>query len=236
LHLMSKGPSYLADTNTALPSVIAVNVWSGIPFFVILFLAGLKAIDKDLYEAAAVDGAHAWRRFLHVTLPGLRYVIIVAVLLSTIFTFNGFTLTYLLTGGGPGGATRVYAILAYEYAIQALRTSAGVAVAMTVAPFLFILILFLGRYMMRREDMAHATDEDGPVFRFAMMLLWPFRMILRGLVAAFWAINEVGESIARAVSSATRRENSNPRVAGKTRRHVGQVVMYVIMAVVLLWV
>ena len=76
------------------------------------------------------------------------------MLLSTIFTFNGFTLTYLLTGGGPGGATRVYAILAYEYAIQALRYSAGVAVAMTVAPFLFLLILFLGRYMMRREDIA----------------------------------------------------------------------------------
>ena len=122
-------------------------------------LAGLKAIDKELYDAAAVDGANAWRRFLHVTLPGLRYVIIVAVLLSTIFTFNSFTLTYLLTGGGPGGATRVYAILAYEYAIQALRTSAGVAVAMTVAPFLFILILVLGRYMMRREDLAHSSSR-----------------------------------------------------------------------------
>src|SRR6202011_4063984 len=122
-----------------------------VPFFVILLLAGLKAIDKELYDAASVDGANAWRRFLHVTVPGLRYVIIVAVLLSTIFTFNGFTLTYLLTGGGPGGATRLYAILAYEYAIQALRTSAGVAVAMTVAPFLFLLILFLGRYMRSEE-------------------------------------------------------------------------------------
>jgi multiple sugar transport system permease protein len=236
LHVMSKGPSYLADTTTALPTVIAVNVWSGIPFFVILFLAGLKAIDKELYDAAAVDGAHAWRRFLHVTLPGLRYVIIVAVLLSTIFTFNGFTLTYLLTGGGPGGATRVYAILAYEYAIQALRTSAGVAVAMTVAPFLFILILFLGRYMMRREDLAHASDEEGPVWRFAMLVLWPFRMLLRGIVAAFWAINEVGESIARAISSSTRRTDSSPRVASNTRKRVGQVLMYVAMAIVLAWV
>src|SRR5881628_2993208 len=96
------------------------------------------------------------------------YVIIVAVLLSTIFTFNGFTLTYLLTGGGPGGATRVYAILAYEYAIQALRTSAGVAVAMTVAPFLFVLILFLGRYMMRREDMAHSSADEGGFWRVVM--------------------------------------------------------------------
>src|SRR5256885_1438058 len=125
LHVMGKGPSWLADTSSALPSVITVNVWSGIPFFVILLLAGLKSIDKEVYEAAAVDRANAWRRFLHVSLPGLRYVIIVAVLLSTIFTFNSFTLTYLLTGGGPGGATRVYAILAYEYAIQSLRTKIG---------------------------------------------------------------------------------------------------------------
>src|SRR4030081_399437 len=156
LHVMIKGPAWLADTSTALGSVITVNVWSGIPFFVILLLAGLKAIDRELYDAASVDGANAWRRFLHVTLPGLRYVIIVAVLLSTIFTFNGFTLTYLLTGGGPGGDTRVYAILAYEYAIQAQRFSAGVAVAMTVAPFLFLLILILGRYMMRPQDVTYA--------------------------------------------------------------------------------
>src|SRR5207248_10517630 len=104
--VMTKGPSWLSDPGTALPSVITVNVWSGIPFFVILLLAGLKSIDREVYEAAAVDGATAWRRFLHVTLPGLRYVIIVAVLLSTIFTFNGCTLTYLLTGGCAGRATR----------------------------------------------------------------------------------------------------------------------------------
>jgi multiple sugar transport system permease protein len=236
LHLMDKGPSYLADTATALPSVIAVNVWSGVPFFVILFLAGLKAIDQELYDAAAVDGATAWRRFLHVTLPGLRYVIIVATLLSTIFTFNGFTLTYLLTGGGPGGATRVYAILAYEYAIQALRTSAGIAVAMTVAPFLFILILFLGRYMMRRDDMAHASAEDGPVFRIAMASLWPVRLILRAIVGAFWAINDAAEAAVRSVSAKTHRAESKPKVSSARRKRIGQVALYVIMAVVLVWV
>src|ERR671932_1308389 len=152
LHVMSKGPSWLADPSTALPSVITVNVWSGIPFFVILFLAGLKAIDKELYDAAAVDGANAWRRFLHVTLPGLRYVIIIATLYSTILTANGFTLVYLLTGGGPGGTTRVYPILAYEYAIGALRFSQGVSVALQNAPVLFLLILILGRYMTRPAE------------------------------------------------------------------------------------
>jgi multiple sugar transport system permease protein len=235
LHVMSKGQSYLGDPNTALPSVITVNIWSGIPFFVILFLAGLKAIDAELYDAAAVDGANAWRRFLHVTLPGLRYVIIVATLLSTIFTFNSFNLTYLLTGGGPGGATRVYAILAYEYAIQALRTSAGIAVAMTVAPFLFILILFLGRYMMR-QDASQAADASGAIWQAIMIVLWPVRMLLRGIVAAFWAINEVGEAFVGAVARALRRPDAAPRVHSRARRSIRAVLLYALMAVVLVWV
>jgi ABC-type sugar transport system permease subunit len=206
LHVMDKGPSWLGDAATALPSVTGVNVWGGIPFFVILFLAGLKSIDNELYDAAAVDGANAWRRFLHITLPGLRYVIIVVMLLSTIFTFNGFTLTYLLTGGGPGGATRVYSILAYEYAIQALRFSTGVAVAVSVAPFLFILILFLGRYMMRREDIAHSTQEEGRVWQAFMLLMWPVRMVVRGIMAVFWFLNGLAESAVGAVGGVAQRQ------------------------------
>src|SRR5215468_3404872 len=161
LHVMSKGPSWLGDAATALPSVIAVNVWAGMPFFIILILAGLKSIDRELYDAAAVDGATAWRRFLHVTLPGLRYVIIIATLYSAILTANGFTLVYLLTGGGPGGATRVYPILAYEYAIGALRFSQGVAVALQSAPVLFLMILILGRYMTRPPDSVGNTVSRG---------------------------------------------------------------------------
>jgi multiple sugar transport system permease protein len=235
LHVMTKGPSWLADTGTALGSVITVNVWSGVPFFVILLLAGLKAIDKELYDAASVDGANAWRRFLHVTVPGLRYVIIVAVLLSTIFTFNGFTLTYILTGGGPGGATRLYAILAYEYAIQALRTSAGVAVAMTVAPFLFLLILFLGRYMMRREDMAHSSADDGRFWRAVMTILWPVRMLLQGVLAVFWAINGAVETVCEAISHALRPPGSAPMLGRGNSRKVGVGVMYALIGLVLLF-
>src|SRR5438270_2940478 len=220
LHVMAKGPSWLADTGTALPSVITVNVWSGIPFFVILLLAGLKSIDKEFYEAAAVDGANPWRPFFHVTLPGLRYVTIVAVLLSTIFTFHGFTLTYLLTGGGPGGATRLYAILAYEYAIQALRTSAGVAVAMTVAPFLFLLILVLGRYMMRREDMAHTSADDSVVWRGLMTILWPVRMLLQGVLAIFWAVNGAVETACGAISRLIRPPGSASMLRRGSRRKV----------------
>ncbi len=234
LHLMDKGPSWLGDPGTALSSVIAVNVWSGIPFFIILFLAGLKAVDQELYDAAAVDGANAWRRFLHVTLPGLRYVIIVATLLSTIFTFNNFTLTYLLTGGGPGGATRVYAILAYEYAVKALRYSAGVAVAMSVAPFLFVLILFLGRYMMRREDMAYSSNEDGPFWRVVMTIMWPIRMLLRGIVALFWAVNGVAETAFGAAARAV--HFSGPAIPRRRRtsKRVGYGLLYFAIGLILI--
>jgi multiple sugar transport system permease protein len=130
----------------------------------------------------------------------------------------------------------LYAILAYEYAIQALRTSAGVAVAMTVAPFLFILILFLGRYMMRREDVAHASTEEGPVYRAAMWLLWPIRLVVRGVVAAFWFVNEVGESIARAIARVFHRENATPRVSTRSRKRLGTVLLYVVIGLVLVWV
>src|SRR5436190_12875964 len=234
LHVMTKGPSWLADPSTALPSVIMVNVWSGVPFFVILLLAGLKSIDREVYEAAAVDGATAWRRFLHVTLPGLRYVIIVAVLLSTIFTFNGFTLTYVLTGGGPGGATRVYAILAYEYAIQALRYSAGVAVAMSMAPVLLLVIIILGRYMMRREDIAHSSESDGAVWRGLMIIAWPIRLVLRGILALFWALNGVCEVAAEAISRAVRRAQG-PVPPSRTRRAAGNTLLYILIGAILLF-
>jgi multiple sugar transport system permease protein len=144
--LIDKGIAWLGDYKLALPAVIAVNVWKGIPFFTLTLLSGLKSIDSELYDAAAVDGATAWQRFLNITLPGLRYVIIVACLLSMIFTLNGFGLVYLLTGGGPGGATRVFSILAYEI-FNERRYSLATAVAMAVVPILLVLIVILGRYM-----------------------------------------------------------------------------------------
>ncbi len=131
--MVEKGFPWFGSPRTAMPSVIMVNLWQGIPFFAVTLLAGLKAIDPEYYEAARIDGASAWRCFLHITLPGLRYVIIVCVLLSSIWTFNNFTEIYLLTGGGPVGATRVYSILSWEYAIQGLRIGMGVAAAITMA-------------------------------------------------------------------------------------------------------
>ena len=137
LHIIKAPIAFLGDMKTALPSVVLVNLWQGIPFFTINLLAGLKSIDQELYEAAAIDGASSWRQFLHITLPGLRYVLIVVTLLSTIWTFNTFTLIFLLTGGGPMDATKVYSIYAYQLCYRrALRYGLAIAVALITAPVL----------------------------------------------------------------------------------------------------
>jgi multiple sugar transport system permease protein len=235
LHVLSKGPSWLGDANTALPSIIAVNVWAGMPFFIILILAGLKSIDREVYDAAAVDGATAWRRFLHVTLPGLRYVIIIATLYSAILTANGFTLVYLLTGGGPGGSTRVYPILAYEYAIGALRFSQGVAVALQSAPVLFVMILVLGRYMTRPADSVGASTEEGRFWHGVSMLLWPVRMVIQGLVAGFWAVNSVCETVLSRIAAVLQRITPKRTVPRRTRRSIGYGVLYVLIGGLLLF-
>jgi len=205
LGLVDKPLSFLAGVDSALPTVVVINLWQGIPFFTINILAGLKAIDQELYEAAAIDGATAWRQFLHITLPGLRYVIIVVTLLSTIWTFNGFGLIFLLTGGGPMDATKVYSILAYQYAITGMRYGAGIAVAMTMAPVLAVFIVILGRYMMsgRRLYAESAPREwSGPVVKFFNAIAWPFKMILRALLAVFWLINNTIENILEAIGKA----------------------------------
>jgi multiple sugar transport system permease protein len=142
---------WLSDSHLAMGSVIAVNVWKGIPFYITLLLAGLKAIDREQLEAAEVDGANAIERFRHVTLPSLRYVIVVTLLLSFISTFNQFGLIFLLTGGGPSGATRLYSILAYEKAIGSLQYGPGIAIALSVAPLMALLIWLLAKFMRRDE-------------------------------------------------------------------------------------
>jgi len=204
LGIVDKPLSFLAGVDSALPTIILINLWQGIPFFTINILAGLKAIDQELYEAAAIDGATGWRQFLHITLPGLRYVIIVVTLLSTIWTFNGFGLIFLLTGGGPMDATKVYSILAYQVAITGMRPGVGIAVAMTMAPVLAIFIVILGRYMMsgRRLYETEQRELSGWFKDVLSVIVWPFKMILRGLLAIFWLVNNGVEAIVGAIGEA----------------------------------
>jgi ABC-type sugar transport system permease subunit len=149
LRVLPQGVGWLSEPGTAMASVIAVNVWRGFPFFGISFLAGMKAIPAEMYEAAAVDGATALQRFRHVTLPALQNIIIIVVLLSTIWTFNDFTIIYILTKGGPGGATQVLPVLTYEIAFGAQRLGEAIAVALYMLPAIAVVIIVLARHMRR---------------------------------------------------------------------------------------
>ena len=147
--ILPQGVGWLSEANTAMASVIFVNVWRGFPFFGISFLAGLKAIPAELYEAAAVDGANTLQRFRHVTIPSLRNIVIIVTLLSTIWTFNDFGIVYILTKGGPGGATQVLPVFTYEMAFGAQRLGEAIAVALYMLPALAAVIIVLSRYMRR---------------------------------------------------------------------------------------
>jgi multiple sugar transport system permease protein len=160
-------------------------------------------------------------------------VILIATLYSTILTANGFTLVYLLTGGGPGGATRVYPILAYEYAIQALRFSAGVAVALQNAPALFLLILVLGRFMTRPAEGIGSEEREGAFWRGLMLALWPLRLLVRGLVRVFWGVNWVAERLLDAVTHPLRGLIAGASVSRRASRSIGSAVMYTIIVALL---
>jgi len=151
LHLLPQGVGWLSEPKTAMASVIAVNIWRGFPFFGISFLAGMKSIPGELYEAAAADGAGPLQRFRYVTLPGLKNILIIVMLLSTIWTFNDFQIVYILTKGGPGGATQVLPVFTYEMAFGAQRLGEAIAVALYMLPALAFVIIVLARYMRRGQ-------------------------------------------------------------------------------------
>jgi multiple sugar transport system permease protein len=205
--IIDKPLGWLSDPQMAMGSVIAVNVWKGIPFFTLLLLAGLKAIDHEQLESAEVDGASAVQRFRHVTLPGLRYVLLIVLLLSFISTFNQFGLIFLMTGGGPGGATRLYSILAYEKAIGSLQYGPGTAIALSVAPLMALLIYFLARFL-RRDEKSSARDGGtvgigawigGAVGRFWG---WLLDMLFLPLDLAFRGVERLTGVIARLITGA----------------------------------
>lgn len=185
--LVDRWPAeWLSDPALAMPAVILVNVWKGIPFFTVTFLAGLKAIDSGLYEAAVVDGASPWQRFVHITMPGLRHIMIVTVLLSSIWTFNNFDLIWLMTQGGPGDATAPYVMVAYSKAIQQLQLGAGAAVTLVMLPIIGILVVILVR-MMRRSDQPGASDMGRRRLTPAQRRALPWVIVAGSTLILVWA-------------------------------------------------
>jgi multiple sugar transport system permease protein len=142
LGLIDRYIDFLGDPWNARWSTIAANVWRGIPFVAISLLAGLQTISPSLYDAAAIDGASAWQRFWHVTLPLLTPIIAVVMTFSVLFTFTDFQLIYVLTRGGPLNATHLMATLSFQRAISGGAMGEGAALATAMVPFLLGAILF----------------------------------------------------------------------------------------------
>lgn len=117
------GRNWLVERQTALPALIVAQVWNEFPMAYVFFLAGLKAIPDELYEAATIDRANAFQQLVHITLPQLRYIIVVIVILLMIMGFKSFPIIYLLTGGGPAGATETLTVLTYNTAFRGLDFS-----------------------------------------------------------------------------------------------------------------
>jgi multiple sugar transport system permease protein len=141
--------AFMATPAGAMTAVIVANWWRAFPFFGVSFLAGMQSIPRELYEAAAVDGAGATRRFWHITLPGLKHVMIVTTLLSFILTINDFNIVYVMTRGGPGTATQIFATYSYEVAFNQLRWGRGVTISIFLVPLLVIGIALISRYLLR---------------------------------------------------------------------------------------
>lgn len=140
--------SWLGDPNLAMGSVVAVAIWAGTPFYTMSFLAGLQAIPKELYEAARIDGANGWQEFWHVTIPQMRNVFTIVVMLSTIWTSTNLVIVQVLTNGGPANTTQILPNLSYNYALFAGRLGIGSAVNMIFFPILAIFVFLISRRML----------------------------------------------------------------------------------------
>jgi multiple sugar transport system permease protein len=143
--------NFLGDPNNARASVIAANVWRGIPFVAITLLAGLQTIPPSLYEAATLDGAGSWQRFRFVTFPLLTPIIAIVMTFSVLFTFTDFQLIYVLTRGGPVNATHLMATLSFQRGISGGNLGEGAAIAIAMVPFLLSAILFSYFGLQRRK-------------------------------------------------------------------------------------
>lgn len=143
---------WLGTITLARISVITVNIWRGFPFFGISILAALQSIPNSLYEAADIDGASGWGSFWHITLPSIKNVVMLVSLVSAIWTIGDFSLIWLMTRGGPINSTHVFSTYSYIVSFHNLNMSKGIAINLSIVPFLIVLIIFVMKYILSSEN------------------------------------------------------------------------------------
>src|SRR3990167_286989 len=142
---------FLGTTWNARIAVIVVNTWFGAPFFMIMYLAALKSVPEQLYEAAAIDGASAWQKLIFITLPMMRNIILITVLYSLIVTFADFDIVRILTNGGPQDSTHLFATYAFNVGIESGNIPRGASVSLFMFPILATLAFFVLRDVLKRS-------------------------------------------------------------------------------------
>ena len=137
--------AWLSNLNTALPSAILINTWFGYPLMTIAIMAGLQSIPIEHYEVANIEGASGWQAFWHVTLPGIKQIVGIMVILRVIWVFNSFDILYLLTGGGPLRRTEALPIITYYTGWKSQLIGKAGSIAVVLFVFLILLMLFYFR-------------------------------------------------------------------------------------------
>jgi multiple sugar transport system permease protein len=144
-------PVWLGDPRLALVACIGVNVWRTFPFSAIVLLAGFTSVPNEVLDAAKVDGCSFLQRFHHVVVPMIFPILMVGFLFDTVFTLSDLSVVYILTQGGPGNATQILPVLAYQIGIQAGNLGRGAAIALFLVPLLAPAMFVFLRNLKRRE-------------------------------------------------------------------------------------
>lgn len=151
LGLIDRDLVWFGSAGLAMVTIIIANVWRGTPFFGVSILAKLQTMPDSYHEAAQIDGANAFQRFIYITLPEIKDVIILSAMMSTIWTINEFETVWLMTGGGPNGSTEVMNVYSYKTAMKSMMLGRGIAVSVLALPIFVILISLLTRRMLPEE-------------------------------------------------------------------------------------
>src|SRR5215475_2019480 len=146
-----EAPNWLGSPNLALLSVTIVNAWRFFPFAIVIFLAGITAIPQDVLDAATVDGAGFWRRNYQIIVPMILPIVAVGLIFGTVFTFTDLSIVFLLTVGGPVGATSVLGFDGFQVGIGSGDVSHGAATSLFMLPVLLVVVVAMLRFIRRRE-------------------------------------------------------------------------------------
>jgi len=146
-----QAPNWLGTPELAMLTVIVVNAWRFFPFAIVIFLAGITAVPQDVIDAATVDGAGFWRRNYQIIVPMILPIVTIGLIFGIVFTFTDLSIVFLMTMGGPVGATSVLGFEGFQVGIVSGDVSHGAAISLFMLPVLFVVVIFMLRFIRRRE-------------------------------------------------------------------------------------